>query len=298
MRTSILLVALVVVACPCLAEDAAEQKITALGGQVTRSQDAITQVSFKDCSQLGAEHFALLASQPELTKLTLYGGCKGLNDETLPLLVKLSKLTELSTDGMQVTDDGFKPLGEIKSLRSLSMFHPSWGSKQFDGIGLAHLAELPALEKLTIAGSPFNDEGMAAVGKLTQLREFRTWHTFQTEAGNKHLLSLKHLKALRLGQRLRKYDGKPNPPSLTDETLDVVAQLTTLENLWLDEAKLSHAGLVQLQKLPNLKQLTLERIDIAESDVEQLRRDLPRVKIEVKPMTDEQRVALEKMLKP
>jgi hypothetical protein len=298
MRTSFLLAALVLVACPCLAEDSAEQKITALGGQVTRSQDAITQVSFKDCSKLGAEHFALLANQPELTKLTLYGGCKGLNDETLPLLVKLTKLTELSTDGMQVTDAGLKPFAEMKALRSLSMFHPSWGSKQFVGSGLAHLAGLPALEKLTIAGSPFNDEGMAAVGKLTQLREFRTWHTFQTEAGNQHLLSLKNLKALRLGQRLRKYDGKPNPPSLTDETLDVVAQLATLESLWLDEARLSGAALGKLQKLPQLKQLTLERIDLPDSDVEQLRRDLPGVKIEVKPLTDDQRVALEKMLKP
>jgi hypothetical protein len=53
-----------------------------------------------------------------------------------------------------------------------------------------------------------------------------------------------------------------------------------------------------LQKLPQLKQLTLERIDIADSDVEQLRRDLPGVKIEVKPLTVDQRVALEKMLKP
>ncbi|QDU25140.1 Leucine Rich repeats (2 copies) [Anatilimnocola aggregata] len=282
----------------CGADEAAEQQLTALGAQVTKAGDQISQISFKDCSKLGAAEFELIANQPELKKLTLYGSCKGLNNETLPLLKKLTKLEDVSTDGMQVTDAGFGPLAEMKSLKSLSFFHPSWGSKEFVGTGLVQLAGLPNLEKLTIAGTPFNDQGMAAVGKLTQLKAFRTWHTFQTEAGNQHLLKLTNLKELRLGQRLRQYNGQPNPPSLTDDTIQVIAQLTSLESLWLDEARLSGTALAQLKGLPNLKLLTLERVDIADAEVEQLKKELPNVKIDVKPMTDEQRAALAKMLKP
>ncbi|WP_425617916.1 hypothetical protein NA78x_001606 [Anatilimnocola sp. NA78] len=279
-------------------ERIAEQPLKDLGAQVSKEGDKITQLSFKDCSKMGVAEFELISNQADMKKLTLYGSCKGLNNDTLPLLTKLTKLEELSTDGMQPTDDGLKAISEMKSLKSLSFFHPSWGSKEFIGTGVAHFAELPKLERLTIAGSPFNDQGMAAVGKLTRLKSFRTWHTFQTEAGNEQLLKLTNLKDLRLGQRLRKYDGKPNPPSLTDETLGVLARLTTLENLWLDEAKLSRAALAQLKALPHLKLLTLERVDISDADIEGLRQDLPNVKIDVKPLTDEQRTALEKMLKP
>lgn len=287
-----------IVGTKCQAVEDAERQIVALGGQVSKTNQAITQVSFNDCSKLEKGEFELITAQPELTKLTLYGSCKGLNNDTLPLLVRLTKLTELSTDGMQVTDAGLKPMGEMKWLKSLSFFHPSWGSKEFDGSGLVHFAGLPNLEQLTIAGSPFNDEGMAAVGKLAQLRAFRTWHTFQTEAGNQHLLKLKNLKELRLGQRLRKYDGKPNPPSLSDETLKVVSRLGSLESLWLDEARLSRAALAELKTLGKLKKLTLERIDISDTDVEQLRGDLPNVKIDVKPFSAEDRAKLEKMLAP
>ena len=271
---------------------------TVPGAQVKKSNGQVTELSLRDCSQLGRDDLAIISSNTTLKKLTLYGSCKGLNDETLPLLTNLTELEELSTDGILVTDDGLAPLAKLTSLKALSFFHPSWGSKEFVGRGVAHFEKLPKLERLTIAGSPFNDEGMAAVGRLTQLTSFSTWHTFQTEAGNEHLLKLTNLKSLRLGQRLRKYDGKPNPPSLSDATLDVVSQLKSLETLGLDEAKLSRAALAKLKALPTLKKLTLERIDISAEDIAGLKQDLPQVMIEIKPLTAEQRTALEKMLKP
>ena len=62
---------------------------------------------------------------------------------------------------------------------------------------LVHLAELPNLQSLTVAGSlAFNDEGMAAVAKLTGLKEFRTWHAGGTDEGVKKLKALKNLKSL------------------------------------------------------------------------------------------------------
>src|SRR6185369_14534114 len=107
----------------------------------------------------------------------------------------------------------------------LKFFHPC---KAFSGAGLAQLTELPNFERLTVAGSlAFNDEGMAAVAKLTRLQEFRTWHAGPTTEGVKRLKELTNLKSLHLGQRLT---YKP-PACPSDETLAVLAELKSLETL-------------------------------------------------------------------
>ena len=143
-----------------------------------------------------------------------------------------------------------------------------------------------------------NDQGMAAIAELTQLKELRTWHTYQTQAGNEALLKLTGLRSLMLGQRLRKWNGQPNPLSLDDTTLATLARMKSLETLSLDEVRLTHAGLVQLKALPNLKKLILQRTDISEADLAKLRTDLPGVTIDFKSMTEEERKKLEGFLKP
>ena len=209
----------------------------------------------------------------------------------------LTKLEELGTDGIQVSDAGLAKLTALTSLRSLSFFHPSFGMKGFDGSGFAALKALTKLERLTIAGTPFDDKGMAAVAEIKQLRDFRTWHTFQTQAGNESLTKLPELKSLWLGQRLRRYDGGSNAASLDDATFNVLAKLKTLESLTLDEARLSLAALQRLKELPRLKKLDLRRIDIPAEDVETLRAALPSIAIDWKPLTDDERTKLEAFLK-
>jgi hypothetical protein len=144
-------------------------------------------------------------------------------------------------------------------------------------VGLVHLAKLPKLESVTVAGSPaFNDDGLAAVARLTGLKEFRTWHAGGTDEGVKKLKELKGLKGLFLGQRLT---YKP-PACPTDDTLAVLAEMKSLESLQLDEARLTFTALQQLKQLPALKKLTLGGIDIPREDVERLKRELPQVKVE------------------
>jgi hypothetical protein len=87
----------------------------------------------------------------------------------------------LQTNLAQATDKGIKPLAQLKRLKTLKFFHPG---ESFSGAGLVHLADLPDLQSLTVAGSlAFNDDGMAAVTKLTGLQEFRTWHAGGTNGG-------------------------------------------------------------------------------------------------------------------
>lgn len=272
-------------------------RLTELGAQVTQADGVITKVAFKDCSKLGDADFRLIGQLTDLKSLTLFGQCKGLTDETLSYLSGLTKLEELGTDGIQVSDAGLAKFTALSSLRSLSFFHPSFGMKGFDGSGFAALKALPKLERLTVAGTPFNDKGMAAVAEIKQLRDFRTWHTYQTQAGNESLAKLPELRSLWLGQRLRRYDGGSNAASLDDSTFDVLTKLKTLESLTLDEARLSLAALRRLKELPHLKKLELRRIDIPAADIETLRAALPNVAMDWKPLTDEERTKLEAFLK-
>lgn len=241
------------------------------GAEISESKGAITSVTFKDGSKLTDAEIGQLSTLRHLKMLSM---SNGLNDERVSKLAALAELEYLQTNLAQVTDDGIQPLAQLKSLKNLKFFHPG---NAFTGQGLAHLAKSPSLERLTVAGSiAFNDDGLAAVGKLAGLKEFRTWHAGGTNDGVRKLRELKSLTSLTLGQRLTyKLPSCPN-----DETVGIVAEMKSLETLQLDEARFSLAALRKLKSLPALKKLTLGGVDISKEDVESLRRELPQVKVE------------------
>jgi hypothetical protein len=275
MRRILNLTLLLMVCTTCASVADAENEIGKVlkdrGAKVTESKGVVTGLTISDGSKLTDEDFRQIGSLVHLKTLDLNNG---LTDARLAQLTGLVELEYLQTNLAQISDDGLKPLARLKSLRNVKFFHPG---KTFSGTGLVHLAELPNLERLTVAGSlAFNDEGMVAVAKLTRLQEFRTWHTGVTQQGVQQLTGLKNLKSLFLGQRLTY-----QPPACpTDETLAVLAQLKSLESLQLDEARLTFPALQQLKRLPVLKKLILGGIDIPKADVERLKQELPGVKIE------------------
>jgi len=252
-----------------IADDSEVAKALKEGGAtVVLTKGVVTRLEVGDCSKWTEEDFRRVGGLAGLKDLSMGAG---LSDATMPLLCGLPELEVLQSNQSQVTDEGMKALCGLKKLKTLKLFHPG---KSFTGAGLQHLTELPALERLTVAGSlSFGDEGMAAVGKLVHLKEFRTWHAGHTLEGVRSLKELKQLQSLTLGQRLA---YKP-PTSLSDEALPVLAELTSLQSLRLEEARLKGESLIQLKKLTGLKSLTLEGIDVAEADVEHLRKELPGV---------------------
>lgn len=245
--------------------------LKAKGVEVKEAKGSITAITVPDGSQLTDDEFRQMTRLSHLKMLSL---SKGLNDERLAQLTGLVELEYLQTNLAQVSDEGIKPLAQLKQLKTVKFFHPG---KSFSGAGLAHLAELPKLQSLTVAGSlAFNDDGIAAVAKLTGLKEFRTWHAGGTDAGIKKLKSLKNLKSFYVGQRLA---YKP-PACPTDKTIGILVEMKSLESLQLDEARLTFTALHRLKQLPALKKLTLGGIDITREEVQRLRRELPQVKIE------------------
>jgi hypothetical protein len=247
-------------------DEAVVQALRDKGAKVVVAKGAVTSVDAADVSAWTEADFRRLTTLAGLKNLSVG---KGLNDAMLAILAGIPELDTLQTNEAGITDDGVQALARMTKLKVLKFFHPGKG---FTGSGLAKLGGMPNLGSLTVAGSvAFADEGMAAVGRLTNLKEFRTWHAGQTIEGVKHLRELHNLKSLTLGQRLS-YDP---PTSLSNETLAILSELKSLESLRLEEARLNFDALVQLKQLPALKTLQLEGIEMPAADVERLKKELP-----------------------
>lgn len=244
--------------------------LKAKGGEVTEAGGEITGLTFKDCKGLTEADYAQIR---KLDHLKMLSCGMGLDDSGLKLIAGLPALEQLSTNGMAASDEGVRALAACKSLRSIAFFHPG---KSFTGTGLATLAAIPSLDRLTVAGSAeFADDGMAAVAQIAHLKEFRTWHVGATAEGVKKLQALKELKSLTIGQRLA---NKP-PAMLTDDAVAAVAEIPSVEMLSLQEARLTLPALSKLKQLPGLKRLTLDGIDIPEPQIAELRQQLPKVDV-------------------
>ena len=259
-----------------------------LGAKVTETAGVVTQVNVK-CDAFTEANFKTLGSFTTIKDLTISG--KTITDSSLALLTGLTELERFSRDGIQLTDAGYRHFEAFQKLKSISFFHPAFRSKDFTGSGLAALKALPKLERLTFAGSTAGDVAMEAIGQITQLKEFRTWHTAQTQAGNAHLLKLTGLTGLRIGQRLPEW-GKDSPVSFDESTLETISQLKALESLELTEARLSDKIIPQLVALPKLIKLKIETVDISAADVEAIQAALPNCKVDFKPMTEAEKEAL------
>jgi hypothetical protein len=279
----------------CFSSHAADlEALKKLGAQVTETRGIITHVQVK-CDAFTEADFRTLGQFKTIKTLSLSSG-KTVTDDSLALLTGLTDLEDFSTEGIQLTDDGFKHFAAFQKLRRMKFFHLSLRSEKFTGTGLAALKALPKLESLTFAGSTAGDAALEAIGQLTQLKELRTWHTGQTQVGNAHLAKLTNLTALRIGQRLATF-AKNSPPSFDESTMDTLAQIRSLESLELTEARLSAKIIPQLKALPKLKKLKLETVDISSSDVEAIKAALPGVNVTWDPLSEADKEALVKKLK-
>jgi metallo-beta-lactamase class B len=277
-------------------EAALVEQLKKAGAEFTLTKGAVTGVRVNDLAKFTDADFQALG---KLTTLKVFSSSgEKLDDRALAFLTGLTALEDFSTNAAQFSDAGLKQFTAFKNVRQIKFFHTSLRRKDFDGSGLAELAALPNLRALTVAGCPFDDAGMAAVGKLTQLENFRTWHTYQTESGNVHLKSLVNLKSLMLGQRLRRYGGASNAHSLTDASLENIVGLKSLDTLTLMEQKFSLAALEKLKALPNLKRLALTQVDLSADDLAKLVAAMPNVKIDFKPMDEAERGRFERILAP
>ncbi len=250
-------------------------------------------LSFRAEQPLTDEQWKAIESL-DITRIVTGGN--GIDDAAIARLAKRDP-EGLVLDGADITDDGCGGLAQMKSLRSLSLGHvPNRKTNPFTGAGLARLKDCPKLEIFSFGGTSTRESAMDAIGEITQLKDFSSWHTQNGDPHNPYLLKLKNLESLTIGNSLKRWDGKPRQLCLTDASLETLAQMKSLQNLTLMQARLTLPALEQLKSLPNLKKLNLDHIDISAADLEKLKAALPAVAITGKPLTDEERKSLDEFL--
>ena len=234
-----------------------------------------------NCDKLDEAGWQLLARVTQVKRIAFTG--KAMTDRHLAMLTGMTELENFSLNGTVLTDDGYRHFAQFPNLQSIALWHPSRNVAAFTGTGLKHLKALPKLRSLTFAGATAGDLAYAAIAQLSQLTSFRQWHNTETAAGLLQLTKLPNLTTLTVGQRLPSRD---NPaPSFTGDFLGALTAMKNLEFLDLKEARLSYADLAKLAELPNLKRLRIQQSAISEVDVERLRQDLPKIKIDWTPLT-------------
>ncbi len=175
------------------------------------------------------------------------------------LLVTLGDDNQIGTvtAGDGLTDELLAQLKTLPKLRELNI----GGTTKITAAGLAHLAELTGLEKLTLSsvnesGEPLGDVALRHVAGLKSLRELGVNECGTTDAGIKSLEGMSQLRHLDIYQEGR----------LTDGAIASIAKLTGLKHLSLTSyvgterwgfMRFSPEALRQLTVLGDLEVLTL-----------------------------------------
>lgn len=192
--------------------------------------------------------------------LEVLGAPRRISDEGLRLVTKLTRLVALDLSGTRVTDQG---LSHLETLRRLDWLSLAGTSVSNDGLrflepltelgfldltrtninddGMAHLTSLQKLDVLCLP-EEVTDAGMQEIGKLKRLRTLYASHTRITDAG---------LQALVVGKvplrTLSLYHT-----NVTDEGISYLTRIRTLEDVNLGETRVTHDGILRLQRaLPN-----------------------------------------------
>ncbi len=142
----------------------------------------------------------------------------------------------------------------------------------YDAAFFEHLSHITTLESLNVIATKADDEWIAPLGKLTNLKTLRLTNNGKlTDAGMEQFAGLKNLEAFSFvgtqitGKAYAKFEGftklikvSHRGSSINDEGLaELCAHLPNLESISLAHAKFTDAGAVHLAKLTKLKGLEI-----------------------------------------
>lgn len=116
-------------------------------------------------------------------------------DDLVPLVAKVESLHLLHLMGSDITDKGVKGLAQLVHLEEITLPF----CEKVTGTGFNVSDGFKNLRKLGLTKTKVNDEGLEGIAKLPALEELDLSNTDITDAGLKHLGSMKKLKKLALG---------------------------------------------------------------------------------------------------
>ncbi len=194
-----------------------------------------------------AEDIERLKQMPNLDTVFLGRETK---DEDLLTLARVAT-KGIVVDSMQVTDRGVQALADHSTLESLGLWSSSITDKS-----LKSAAQIRSLTKLAIHKAEITDEGVRGlIVRLAQSGKLKTLHLFRcpkiTDAGLRQIDQLTSLEQLFLN----------NNSGLTSGILKQVARLRNLRRLEIDSIELNEADLAHLTELTKLQTLGMSCSD-------------------------------------
>jgi internalin A len=193
--------------------------------------------------QLTDAGIAHLAGLPKVRNVHFSNGQLG--DAFLKVFSRMPNLKLLSLQGNAFSDDGLKHLAEFKQLRSLWI---GMNQRPLTDAGAQHLAGLTALEELDLQGAQLSDATVAALKDLKQLR-------------------MLYLNA----------PSRGGP--ITDASIEHLLGMSKLQNLGIQNTRLTEQGVKRLLALPELKELLVSRSAISEGLQAQLEKQRPSLRL-------------------
>jgi hypothetical protein len=139
------------------------------------------------------------------------------------------------------TDADIKTLAELKALESLTLYRTA-----VTDAGLKELAAIKTLTSLDLGATKITDVGLKELAGLPALEHITLNGTQITGAGLKDLATLKKLVSLSISDS-----------QLTDEGLKAVGELESLRSLDISQTKITGSGLKDLFRLKSLENLNL-----------------------------------------
>ncbi len=188
-----------------------------------------------------------------------------------PHVEAVTLIVEAAHGKVEKTEDG-------QSLKLVDLAVPNTGphdkrtNDPYDAAFFEHLGHITALESLNVIATKANDEWIAPLGKLTNLKTLRFTNNGKlTDAGMEQLAGLKNLETFSFvgtaitGRAYAKCKDwthvikvSHRGSSIDDEGLQQLCEhLPNLESISLAHAKFTDAGAVHLAKLTKLKGLEL-----------------------------------------
>lgn len=165
------------------------------------------------------------------------------SDEGLRLVAAFPHLKRLSLYRGQATDEALAAVAELKELEVIS----SWSTKSVTDKGIRHLAGLKNLREIYFDAGRLGDGAMAIFGTLPNLEVLRMLIGNEiSDSGLRHLRGASRLRELAIGM-----GSKP----ITDAGVEHLLELTSLENLNLQDSRISPAGVAKLLSMPQLQVL-------------------------------------------
>ena len=188
-----------------------------------------------------------LAGMKNLLTLTLDYNLR-VTSAGLKYLEHLSRLTDLSLNKCDITDDGLASVGQIQRLDSLEL-----NGTPITSVGLAHLEQLSGLGTLALADTQVDDAGVCSLARIEFLHDLDLSGCTITGSG---LRSCRELRALKLDRVI-----------ITDSLLDELQQLPLL-TLSLNGSNIDNEDLRTLASIPNLRELSICNCPIDDSAIE------------------------------